>query len=125
ADSEKPMAEGVDATAIDVGHRAIGADAEVAGHQLHADHGTGLEVGWVAHGPFDFAAGSDALAGFQAEGVQLGSERVERGACETAERHWGSDIDHARIGGWPRWGRRLRFGDAAREVPFAECHGGA
>jgi hypothetical protein len=57
------MAEGVDAVAIDVGDGAIGADGEIAGHHLDADHGAGLEIGGIAHGGRDFAAAGDALAG--------------------------------------------------------------
>ena len=49
------MAEGVDAVAVDVGDGAVGADAEIAGHELDADHGAGLEVGGIAHAGLDLA----------------------------------------------------------------------
>ena len=55
ADVEEAVAEGVDAVAIDVGDGAIGADGEIAGHQLHADHGAGFEVGGIAHDGLEFA----------------------------------------------------------------------
>ena len=50
ADIEEAVAEGVDAIAVDVGDGAVGADGEIAGHHLDADHGAGLEVGGIAHG---------------------------------------------------------------------------
>ena len=89
------MAEGVDAIAVDVGDGAIGADGEIAGHQLDADHGAGLEVGGVAHDWFEFAAAGDALARFEPEGAELGGEGVEGGAAEAAEGERRGDIDHA------------------------------
>ena len=91
------MPEGVDAIAVDVGDGAVGAHREVAGHELNADHGAGLEVGGIAHGGLDLAAGGNALPRLEAEGAQLGRKGVEGGAGESAEGDGGRDIDHARL----------------------------
>ena len=72
---------------------------EIAGHQLDADHGAGLEVGGIAHAGLDFAAAGDALARFEAEGAELGREGVEGGAAEAAEGERRGDIDHAGFAG--------------------------
>ena len=114
------MAEGVDAIAVDVGDGAIGADREIAGHQLDADHGAGLEVGGIAHGGLDFAAAGDALAGFESEGAELRREGIERGAAESAEGEGRGDIDHAGLAAQDGLGA----GNAAREVALVECEGG-
>ena len=96
ADVEEAVAEGVDAVAVDVGDGAVGADAEVAGDELDADHGAGLEVGGIAHAGFDLGAGGDALARLESERAELGREGVEGGAAESAEGERRGDIDHAR-----------------------------
>src|SRR5207302_9187014 len=62
----------------------------------------------ISHGAFDLAAGGDALTRFQAEGAQLGSECVERGAAETAETNRSGDIHQSRIARRPRESRSLR-----------------
>src|SRR5205814_1707234 len=70
-------------------------------------HGPGLEVGGIAHGGLDLAAGGYALSRFQTERAQLRRKGVERGAGESAERDRGRDIDHARL------------------IPKTECGGGS
>ena len=75
---------------------------KIAGHQLDADHGAGLEVGGIAHGGLDLAAAGDALARFESEGAELRREGVERGAAESAEGERRGDIDHAGLAGHGR-----------------------
>ena len=80
ADIEEAVAEGVDVRAIDVGDGAVGAHAHIAGHELHADHRAGFEVGRIAHASVRICRpGGDALAGFEAQGAQLRREGIERG----------------------------------------------
>jgi hypothetical protein len=61
------VAEGEDAAAFDVGHRALRAHAVIAGQQQHADHGSRLQVRRIAHRRRRIAAAGDHLARFQAE----------------------------------------------------------
>src|ERR1022692_188933 len=49
--------------AVDVGDGAIGTHRKVAGHQLDADHGAGLEIGGVAPGRPDLSPPGHALGG--------------------------------------------------------------
>ena len=125
ADGQEPVPEGPHAIAVDVGDGAIGAHAEVSGHQLDADHGAGLEIGGVAHARLDFSARGDALARLQAQRAQLRRERFQRGAAEPAEGDGGGDIHHARFAGGPRGHPGLGFGQDAREIPIGQRDGGA
>ena len=116
------MAEGVNALAVDIGHGAVGGDAEIARKKLDADHRAGLEIGGVAHGGgIDFGAGADGLPRLEPEGPQLGRERIEGGLAEAAEGNGRRDIDEASFTGHdgPRPGER------ASEVGGREVEGGA
>ena len=113
ADGQEAVAEGVDVVAVDVGDGAIGAHAEVAGHQLHADHGAGLEVGGIAHARVRFCRRPvTPWRGSRPSGAELRRESIERGAGESAEGDRRGDIDHSGVAGRRRlraWeGRRVR-----------------
>ena len=87
------MAEGVDLIAVDVGDGAIRADAEVAGHELDADHGAGLDPGGVAHAGAGGSAGGEGLGGFEAQAAKLRGEGIEGGAGESGEGDRRGDIE--------------------------------
>ena len=82
ADRQKPVTEGVDFLAIDVSDRAVGPDAQVAGHELHADHGSGLERRTVPHPRIYTPPGGNALPGLEPESAQLRCEFFNGGARE-------------------------------------------
>ena len=91
---EEAVAESIDMVAIDIGDGAIGAHVVIAGEELDTDHGSGLEVGGIAHGGIQFAGGTDRLPWLQPERAELRREGLQGGAGESAEGKRGGDIGH-------------------------------
>src|SRR5579883_38949 len=94
---KKSVAEGVDTAAVDGGNGSIGSDAEVASHQLDADHGAGLEAAGVAELIGRIAAAGDALEGIHAEFFQFRAEMAEGGGGESGKRNRGGEFFESRI----------------------------
>src|SRR5579883_2811108 len=93
------MSEGVDAVPVDIGDRAICAHAEVSGHELHADHGAGLERRRIAQARAQAATSGNPLSRLQADGAQLGCEMLDGSPREPGEGERRGDILEPRTSG--------------------------
>ena len=110
------MTEGVHAGAIDIGDRAVGAHAQVAGHELDADHGAGFEVGGISHPGWDVSAAGDALPRFQPQRPELRPEGLQGLLAEAAEGDRRGDIHQALVAGHGgAW-----FGKEVQDIAIAQ-----